>query len=121
MHTIRNESKLLIIFNLFFYLFQLRICAIFSNGVNLSGLLEAGEPLNVSEVVYKVVIETDEHGSEAAGSTFVIYWFSFFFSIFGYETSIHSFIIIYFGFSSSNSSNVCNATTFLCLIFHSRK
>lgn len=41
----------------------------FSDRANLRGVLATGEPLKVSDVVHKAVIEFDEMGSEAtAGS-----------------------------------------------------
>lgn len=42
---------------------------IFSNGDDLSGLLESGQPLQVSDVVHKAIIEIDEEGAVAAAAT----------------------------------------------------
>ena len=41
----------------------------FSDTANLKGVLDSSEQLKVSEAVHKAVIEIDEKGSEAAGST----------------------------------------------------
>lgn len=41
----------------------------FSNGADLSGLLESGQPLQVSDVVHKAIIEIDEEGATAAAAT----------------------------------------------------
>lgn len=44
----------------------------FSNGADLSGLLEAKEPLKVSDAVHKAFIEINEDGSEASAATGII-------------------------------------------------
>lgn len=41
----------------------------FSDSANLSGLLESGVPLVVSEVVHKAFIEVTERGTEAGAVT----------------------------------------------------
>lgn len=41
----------------------------FSDGADLSGLLESGQPLQVSDVVHKAIIEIDEEGATAAAAT----------------------------------------------------
>lgn len=41
----------------------------FSGGANLSGLSEFGQPLQVSDVVHKAIIEIDEEGAVAAAAT----------------------------------------------------
>ena len=45
------------------------ITEVFSDAANLRGMLDADEPLKVSDVVHKAVIEIDETGSEAAAAT----------------------------------------------------
>lgn len=41
----------------------------FSGKGDLNGILESGEPLQVSEVIHKAVIEIDEKGTEASAAT----------------------------------------------------
>lgn len=42
---------------------------LFASDADLSGLLETGEPLQVSDVVHKAFIKVTEGGSEAAAAT----------------------------------------------------
>ena len=64
---------------------------IFSDNANLSGLLESGQQLKVSDVVHKTYLEIDENGSEAAANTGL-----YFFSIKILINSIHSLIFLFF-------------------------
>ena len=45
------------------------ITEIFSDGANLRGLLDSGEPLKVSDVIHRAFIEVNEKGTEAGAST----------------------------------------------------
>lgn len=46
---------------------------IFDSGkANLSGLVESSEPISVTEVIHKAIIEVDEEGTEAAAATGIV-------------------------------------------------
>ncbi|XP_039502410.1 serine protease inhibitor 42Dd [Drosophila santomea] len=50
---------------------ELGIRKLFSPGANLSSLLRESEPLHISEVKHKAVIEITEKGTSASGATYV--------------------------------------------------
>lgn len=45
----------------------------FSDNAKLSGVLESGKPLKVSDVVHKAFIEVTEKGTEAGASTGMLF------------------------------------------------
>lgn len=63
----------------------------FSNGANLSGLLESGQPLQVSDVVHKAIIEIDEEGAVAAAATGNSMFLTLVFHFFFQTTFLHLF------------------------------
>lgn len=49
----------------------------FTDSANLSGLLQSGEPLKISDAVHKAFIKVDEGGSEAAAATGNLTYFNY--------------------------------------------
>lgn len=66
----RHSKSILLIEFISFHLIQMGMSDIFdAQKSNLSGLLESGASLSVSEAIHKAFIEVDEEGTEAAAVT----------------------------------------------------